>query len=78
MPFERRPGAERNNRQLKARADADDLDDFLRRGREAHDIRRGRRMVRLAMAVVLANGHRIGSAGAEQRFQLGNRCVDRR
>ena len=55
---------------------ANDLDDFLGRGGEADDVGRGRRVVRLAVAVMLANGRRIGRARAEQLFELRNRRVD--
>ena len=56
VPFERRAGAERDDRQLDARAlIAHDRRDFVGRAREADDVGRRRRVVRLAVAVMLAD-----------------------
>ena len=73
VAFERRPGAERDDRDLKAMTDAHDLGDFFSRPGKAHDVRRGRRVVGLAVAVVFAHGGAVVGTRAEQLFQCRNK-----
>ena len=71
VSFERRACAERHDGQVIARADADDLDDFVDRLRKADDVGRRGRVIRLAVTVMLADRVRI--AGARTRAVLSAR-----
>ena len=55
---------------------AHDLDDFVGRAGKADDVGRRRRVVRLAVAVMLAHGVGIAGARAEQLFELRDRRVN--
>ena len=58
-----------------ARADAHDLRDFVGRVRKADDVGARGRVVRLAAAVMLADGVAVDRARAELLFELGNRLL---
>ena len=73
VPFERRAGAERHDRQPMRRGDLDDRRDLVGRVREADDVGRGGRVVRLAVAVMLADGGGIVGARPEQLPELADR-----
>ena len=66
LRFHGRACAERNHRHAVFRADLQDFADLFGRVREADDVGQSGRMVRLAVAVVLANDFRRGRAPAEQ------------
>ena len=72
VSFERGSGAKRHDRQLKTLADARDFRDLGGRGGEADDVGRGRGVIRLAVAVMFADGVGVRSARAEQRAQLAS------
>ena len=69
VPFEGGAGAERNDRHLMRRADLQDLGDLVCGVREADDVGRGVDVIRLAVAVMIANGRRIVRARSEQALQ---------
>ena len=73
VAFERRAGAERHHRQSEPLADARNLRHFAGAGGEADDVGRRRRVVRLAAAVMLAHGGRVGHAVAEEPLQFVGR-----
>ena len=65
MAFERAAHSERHDRAAMFGADLDDCRDFFGRHRKDDDVRKSRRVPRLAMAVVFADGFRRGDAIAE-------------
>ena len=59
------PAPNGDDRQLEARADPQDLRDFVGRVRKADDVGARRRVVRLAAAVMIADGRRVVRARAK-------------
>ncbi len=77
VAFERRARAERDHGQARRGADFQDRRDFVGRVREADHIRCGRSVVRLAVAVMLADGGRVVRARAEELLERVDGLLDR-
>ena len=79
VALEGRARTERDHRELKPLTDLEDCGHLLGADREADQVGRRRRMVRLAVTVVLAHRHSIAHAGSQECPQLhGGRfdCTD--
>ena len=77
VTFERRACTEWNDRQTVARRDADNLDHFIERLWKTHDVGSRRRVIRLAVTVMVSDRRRIAGPRAQSLFQLRNGVVDR-
>ena len=72
VPFERGAGAEGHDRHaMRGALIATMAADFIGRVRKADDVGRGGRVVRLAVAVMLADGRGVVGARAEHLLELG-------
>src|SRR5262249_41877954 len=77
VAFERRACAERYDRNLVAGADSKDLRDFGRCLRITDQIRQRGRVVRLAVAVMLADRRSVGRPLAEQTLERADGQIAR-
>ena len=73
LSFERRAGAERNHGHVAIRAGANDRADLVGGQRKRDEVGWSRGVVRLAAAVVIADGGRRGDAIAEKVAQRGEK-----
>ena len=80
VAFERRAGAERDDRHAMGRADRHDRGDLVRRVREADDVGQRGEVVGLAVAVMIADRRRFAGARAQQMAERIGRfeCEDAR
>ena len=70
VPFQRRPGAERHDRQPMRGGDPDDRGDLGGGLRKTDDVGRRGGVVRLAVAVMFPDGDRVVGARSEQLLEL--------